>query len=71
MFLNGEPETARLILRDLVNAIPWIALKSGDLTLEKKGKKNVFNGRIIEIEGDWSWPLRIGPAASVQIRIGA
>ena len=38
-------------LRDLVNAIPWIALKSGDLTLEKKGKKNVYTGRILEIEG--------------------
>jgi aconitate hydratase 2 / 2-methylisocitrate dehydratase len=38
-------------LRDLVNAIPWVALKSGDLTLEKKGKKNVFSGRILEIEG--------------------
>jgi len=38
-------------LRDLVNAIPWVALKSGDLTLDKKGKKNVFSGRIIEIEG--------------------
>ncbi|MCS6969896.1 MAG: bifunctional aconitate hydratase 2/2-methylisocitrate dehydratase [Planctomycetes bacterium] len=38
-------------LRDLVNAIPWIALLSGDLTLEKKGKKNVYNGRILEIEG--------------------
>ena len=38
-------------LRDLVNAIPWIALQTGDLTLEKKGKKNVYNGRILEIEG--------------------
>ncbi len=38
-------------LRDLVNAIPWIALQSGDLTLEKKGKRNVYNGRILEIEG--------------------
>lgn len=38
-------------LRDLVNAIPWIALQSGDLTLEKKGKINVYNGRILEIEG--------------------
>ena len=38
-------------LRDLVNAIPWIALQSGDLTLEKKGKLNVYNGRILEIEG--------------------
>ena len=40
-----------ITLRDLVNAIPWAALKSGDLTVAKKGKKNVFNGRIIEIEG--------------------
>ena len=38
-------------LRDLVNAIPWAALQTGDLTIAKKGKKNVFNGRIIEIEG--------------------
>ena len=38
-------------LRDLVNAIPFAALKTGDLTVEKKGKKNVFNGRILEIEG--------------------
>jgi len=38
-------------LRDLVNAIPWIALQSGDLTLEKKGKKNVYSGRVLEIEG--------------------
>ena len=40
-----------ITLRDLVNAIPWAALKTGDLTVAKKGKKNVFNGRIIEIEG--------------------
>jgi aconitate hydratase 2/2-methylisocitrate dehydratase len=38
-------------LRDLVNAIPWVALKTGDLTVAKQGKKNVFSGRIIEIEG--------------------
>jgi aconitate hydratase 2/2-methylisocitrate dehydratase len=38
-------------LRDLVNAIPWAALKTGELTVAKKGKKNLFNGRIIEIEG--------------------
>lgn len=38
-------------LRDLVNAIPWIALQNGDLTLEKKGKKNIYSGRILEIEG--------------------
>ena len=40
-----------ITLRDLVNAIPWVALKSGDLTLAKQGKTNVFNGRILEIEG--------------------
>jgi aconitate hydratase 2/2-methylisocitrate dehydratase len=40
-----------ITLRDLVNAIPWAALQTGDLTVAKKGKKNVFNGRIIEIEG--------------------
>ena len=38
-------------LRDLVNAIPYAAIKAGSLTIEKKGKKNVFNGRILEIEG--------------------
>ncbi len=38
-------------LRDLVNAIPWAALKSGDMTVAKQGKKNIFSGRIIEIEG--------------------
>ena len=40
-----------ITLRDLVNAIPWAALQSGDLTVAKKGKKNIFNGRVIEIEG--------------------
>jgi aconitate hydratase 2/2-methylisocitrate dehydratase len=40
-----------ITLRDLVNAIPWAALQTGELTIAKKGKKNVFNGRIIEIEG--------------------
>ncbi|MDH5674796.1 MAG: bifunctional aconitate hydratase 2/2-methylisocitrate dehydratase [Myxococcales bacterium] len=38
-------------LRDLVNAIPYAAIQSGDLTVAKKGKKNIFSGRIIEIEG--------------------
>jgi aconitate hydratase 2 / 2-methylisocitrate dehydratase len=38
-------------LRDLVNAIPLYALKSGLLTLDKKGKKNIFSGRILEVEG--------------------
>ena len=40
-----------ITLRDLVHAIPYVAIQKGDLTLEKKGKKNVFNGRILEIEG--------------------
>ncbi|MEX0618642.1 MAG: bifunctional aconitate hydratase 2/2-methylisocitrate dehydratase [Pseudohongiellaceae bacterium] len=40
-----------ITLRDLVNAIPYAAIQSGDLTLEKKGKKNIFSGRILEIEG--------------------
>jgi aconitate hydratase 2/2-methylisocitrate dehydratase len=34
-----------------VHAIPYFAIKQGLLTIEKKGKKNVFNGRILEIEG--------------------
>ncbi len=38
-------------LRDLVNAIPYAAIQKGLLTVEKKGKKNVFNGRVLEIEG--------------------
>jgi aconitate hydratase 2/2-methylisocitrate dehydratase len=38
-------------LRDLVNAIPLYAIKQGLLTVEKKGKKNIFSGRILEIEG--------------------
>lgn len=40
-----------ITLRDLVNAIPYFAIKKGDLTIGKKGKKNIFNGRILEIEG--------------------
>lgn len=40
-----------ITLRDLVNAIPYVAIQRGLLTLDKKGKKNVFNGRILEIEG--------------------
>jgi aconitate hydratase 2/2-methylisocitrate dehydratase len=38
-------------LRDLVHAIPFYAIKKGLLTVEKKGKKNIFSGRILEIEG--------------------
>ncbi len=38
-------------LRDLVHAIPLYGIKQGLLTVEKKGKKNAFSGRILEIEG--------------------
>ena len=40
-----------ITLRDLVNAIPLYAIKAGLLTVEKKGKKNIFSGRILEVEG--------------------
>jgi len=40
-----------ITLRDLVNAIPYFAIKQGLLTVEKKGKKNIFAGKILEIEG--------------------
>lgn len=40
-----------ITLRDLVNAIPYYAIKQGLLTVEKKNKKNIFSGRILEIEG--------------------
>ena len=40
-----------ITLRDLVNAIPYAAIQRGLLTVEKKGKKNVYNGRILEIQG--------------------
>ncbi|MFZ9215866.1 MAG: bifunctional aconitate hydratase 2/2-methylisocitrate dehydratase [Vulcanococcus sp.] len=38
-------------LRDVVNAIPYVAIQQGLLTVEKAGKKNIFSGRIMEIEG--------------------
>ncbi|MES2553593.1 MAG: bifunctional aconitate hydratase 2/2-methylisocitrate dehydratase [Pseudomonadota bacterium] len=40
-----------ITLRDLVNAIPYAAIQLGELTTGKQGKKNVFNGRVLEIEG--------------------
>ncbi|MBU3559038.1 bifunctional aconitate hydratase 2/2-methylisocitrate dehydratase [Polynucleobacter sp. Nonnen-W13] len=40
-----------ITLRDMVNAIPLYAIKKGLLTVEKQGKKNIFSGRILEIEG--------------------
>jgi aconitate hydratase 2/2-methylisocitrate dehydratase len=47
---TGEMQPG-ITLRDLVNAIPYSALQRGLLTVEKKGKKNVYNGRILEIQG--------------------
>jgi len=41
-----------ITLRDLVHAIPYYGIKEGLLTVEKKGKKNFFSGRILEIEGE-------------------
>merc|ERR1719230_471446 len=40
-----------ITLRDLVHAIPYVAIQQGDLTVPKKNKKNIFNGRVLEIEG--------------------
>jgi len=42
---------AGVTLRDVVNAIPWMAIQQGLLTVEKTNKINVFNGKILEIEG--------------------
>merc|ERR1711935_1083241 len=47
---SGEMQPG-ITLRDLVQAIPYQALQMGLLTTEKKGKKNIFSGRILEIEG--------------------
>ena len=47
---SGELQPG-VTLRDVVNAIPYVAIEKGLLTVEKAGKKNVFNGRIMEIEG--------------------
>ncbi|MCB4783776.1 MAG: bifunctional aconitate hydratase 2/2-methylisocitrate dehydratase [Sulfurovum sp.] len=47
---KGEMQPG-ITLRDLVNAIPYQAIKDNLLTVEKKGKKNIFAGRILEIEG--------------------
>ncbi|PCH70114.1 MAG: bifunctional aconitate hydratase 2/2-methylisocitrate dehydratase [Bacteroidales bacterium] len=40
-----------ITLRDVVNAIPYFAIKNGQLTVPKKNKINIFNGKIIEMEG--------------------
>jgi aconitate hydratase 2 / 2-methylisocitrate dehydratase len=40
-----------ITLRDIVNAIPWVAIQQGKLTVSQENKQNVFNGRVMEIEG--------------------
>jgi len=47
---TGEMQPG-ITLRDLVNAIPYVAIQKGLLTVDKSNKKNVFSGRIVEIEG--------------------
>ena len=47
---KGEMQPG-ITLRDMVNAIPYQAIKDGLLTVEKAGKKNIFSGRVLEIEG--------------------
>ncbi len=47
---KGEMQPG-ITLRDLVHAIPYQAIKEGHLTVEKAGKKNLFSGRVLEIEG--------------------
>lgn len=47
---KGERQPG-VTLRDLVNAIPLYAIKQNLLTVEKKGKTNIFSGRILEVEG--------------------
>jgi aconitate hydratase 2/2-methylisocitrate dehydratase len=47
---KGEMQPG-ITLRDLVHAIPYYAIQQGLLTVEKNGKKNIFSGRILEIEG--------------------
>ncbi len=47
---HGEIQSG-ITLRDLVNAIPYVAIRKGLLTVDKQGKKNVFSGRVLEVEG--------------------
>lgn len=47
---SGEMQPG-ITLRDLVHAIPFVAIQKGLLTVEKEGKKNIYSGRVLEIEG--------------------
>ena len=53
---KGEMQPG-ITLRDLVHAIPYYAIQQGLLTVEKKGKKNIFSGRILEIEVEQAFEL--------------
>merc|ERR1711988_2051514 len=48
---HGDKMSEGITLRDLVHAIPYYAIQAGDLTVPKKNKKNIFAGRVLEIEG--------------------
>jgi len=58
---KGEMQPG-ITLRDLVHAIPYYGIKEGLLTVEKKGKKNFFSGRILEIEGEGIQSLTVEQA---------
>ena len=47
---RGKPNDG-ITLRDIVNSIPYFAIQQGLLTVAKEGKKNIFNGRLVEMEG--------------------
>ena len=71
-------EVPQQVARDAVATAEWVARPvgpAGAATVEETERVADWlerpGVRIIEIDGDWSWPLRIGPAASMQIRIGA
>jgi len=66
------------VARDAVLTAEWVARPVGPApaaTVEETERIADWlerpGVRLIEIDGDWSWPLRIGPMASAQIRIGA
>merc|ERR1711972_1005036 len=48
---HGTEMQPGITLRDVVNMIPYVAIQQGDLTVPKKNKKNIFAGRVLEIEG--------------------
>jgi DNA polymerase-3 subunit epsilon len=76
--LARRGEVPQQVARDAVLTAEWVARPVGPApaaTVEETERIADWlerpGVRLIEIEGDWSWPLRIGPEASAQIRIGA